>query len=777
LDADQTWMNDLEDEEPPEDEPEYWEDDELTPQELTAWADAAEAASVIPPPAPQPDGGVPDVIGAVLDASGDPALMTDGDLLTSLASWHAVASRAAARELRATEELLRRRRPRVWDRRADRTETVREDLDGGPDEQGPDRVMPAVVPSREAAAEIALALTATEYSAQAQAELTADLSRRLPAAFAELDAGRADLHRLRVLAEGTQFLTDEDAARVDALLASRLGGWTTGELKDRVRRAVITIDPAAADRRAAHAARKARFSVYANADQTATAAVERMPAQLAAAAKARINAIARAAKAAGMTDPLPLLEAKIATGLLLDTLPDIPPPRDGGQPGGPADPGPAAPGDDGWPAGWLPTPPPPAPAGEDTPAEPDTPAGTDDPGADFTGDDSPGPAGPAADDDSDVEDRDRADSGTANLTPPDQAGPVNFTPPDPDSGGAESAGFTQPDPDDTAMGQLTFPPDPGDSQESADTGPPDGEVHPTGEFGWPLIPGQAGRDGPGCHGVPGWLVPKNPGRTRLTVPWRSLTGLGPEPGELSWIGPITPGQARDLAVAAAADPSCTWRLIITDDDGHATAVTTLRTRRDTSTASPPGLVSEVTITIQNTLAAGLARDGQSRDWITAAITRLTGGPPTSTHSPPGRGQTDPGKLADLLTKAIPAANIAATEATALAAADTAAGGCAHTMQAPGYRVPDTMRRWLNTRDRTCRNPSCRRPATQCDQDHTLAYHRGGMTCPCNIGGLCRLHHQLKQRPGWQLTQDAQGHFTWTTPAGLTYRKEPYSYAV
>jgi hypothetical protein len=725
LDAEEAWLADLEDEEPPEDEPEYWEDDELTPEELTAWSDAMQAASVIPAPAPapQPDGGVPDLIGAVLDASGDPALMTDGDLLTSLASWHAVASRAVARELRATEELLRRRRPRVWDRRADRAETVREDLDGGADEQGPDRVMPAVVPSREAAAELALALTATEYSAQAQVELTADLSRRLPGAFAELDAGRADLHRLRVLAEGTQFLSDEDAARVDALLAPRLGGWTTGELKDRVRRAVIAIDPAAADRRAAHAARKARFSVYANADQTATAAVERMPAQLAAAAKARVNAIARAAKAAGMTDPLPLLEAKVATGLLLDTLPDIPPPRDGG---------PAPPGDDGWPTDWLPTPP--APAGDDTSAEPD------DPGADFTGDDSPSPASSPTDDDPDVEDFSQAEP--VNFTPPpsdgEDAGPVNFTP--------------------------------------VSTGPSDGEVRRTGEFSWPSIPGQAGRDGPGCYGVPGWLIPKNPGRTRLTVPWRTLTGLGPEPGELSWIGPITPGQARDLAVAAAADPSCTWRLIITDDEGHAIAVTTLRTRRDTGT-SPPGLVSEVTVTIQNTLAAGLARDGQSRDWITAAITRLTGRPPTSAGSPPGRGQPDPGNLADLLTKAIPAANIAAADAAARAAADAGAGGCAHTMEVPGYRVPDRLRRWLNTRDRICRNPICRRPATQCDQDHTLAYDRGGRSCTCNLGGLCRLHHQLKQLPGWQLTQDAQGYFTWTTPAGLTYRKEPYRYAV
>jgi hypothetical protein len=659
LHTEEAWLADLEDEEPPEEEPEFWEDDELTAEELTAWADAMEAASVIPVAVSRPDGGVPDLIDAVLDASGDPALMTDADLLTSLASWHAVASRAVARELRATEELLRRRRPRVWDRRADRAETVREDLDGAVDAQGPEqRAMPAVVPSREAAQEVAMALTATEYWAQAQVQLTADLSRRLPVAFAELDAGRADLYRVRALAEGTQFLCDEDAGKVDALLAPRLGGWTSGELKERVRKAVIAIDPVAADRRAAHAARKARFSVYANPDQTATAAIKRMPAQLAAAAKARVSAIARAAKAAGMTDPLPLLEAKIATGLLLDTLPDIPAPD-----GGPADPGPTPPGDDGWPTGWLPTPP--APAGPDEP---------DDPAANFTG-----------------------------------------------------------------------------------------------QMNWPAIPTQAGRDGPGCHGLPRWLIPKDPGRIRLTVPWRTLTGLGPHPGELSWIGPITSAQARDLAATAAADPTCAWRLIITDDDGHATAITTLRTRRHTGTGtSPPGLVSEVTLTIQQSVAAGLAEDGQSRDWITAAITRLTGGPPTGTGS---------GPLADLLTKAIPAANIAATEAAARTAADTAAGGCAHTMQASGYRVPDRLRRWLNTRDRTCRNPICRRPAAQCDQDHTLAYDRGGRTCSCDLGALCRVHHQLKQLPGWQLSQDAEGYFTWTTPAGLTYRKEPYRYPV
>jgi len=399
LDAEEAWMADLEDEEPPEDEPEYWEDDELTPEELTAWADAVEAAERTAPPAaapdeigPRPDGSMPDLIGAVLDASGDPALMTDADLLGSLAGWHAVAARATARELRATEELLRRRRPRVWDRRADRAESRREERDGViPGEPGPERAMPAVVPSREAASELALALTFTEYSAQAQVELTADLSRRLPVAFGELDAGRADVSRLRVLAEGTQFLCDEDAGKVDARLSPRLGQWTTGEVRVRVRRAVIAIDPAAAGRRAARAAGKARFGLYANPDQTATAAIERMPSHLGAAVKARVNAIARAAKAAGMPGPLPLLEAKVATGLLLDTLPDIPPPDDGGPAGGvggggPADPGPAGPWDDGWPAGWFP-----APASTDPGTgpgpDPGTGPGPDASGAEFAGND------------------------------------------------------------------------------------------------------------------------------------------------------------------------------------------------------------------------------------------------------------------------------------------------------------------------------------------------------------------------------------------------------
>jgi hypothetical protein len=45
---------------------------------------------------------------------------------------------------------------------------------------------------------------------------------------------------------------------------------------------------------------------------------------------------------------------------------------------------------------------------------------------------------------------------------------------------------------------------------------------------------------------------------------------------------------------------------------------------------------------------------------------------------------------------------------------------------------------------------------------------GGLTCECNLGGVCHCDHQLKQLPGWTLTQPEPGVFTWITPAGRTY---------
>jgi hypothetical protein len=600
----------------------------------------------------------------------DLSLLSDAEIIGRAIKCRELTARAQGRMFRSVEELLRRRKPRRRQRRGERVQEARDTYDGI-DADAPMPRMP-VMPSAEAASELALAFTLTEYAAEKLTAQAADLSRRLPTAFAELEAGRLAPESVRILCDGTQDLSDEDAGKVDELLSGKAASMTTGELRDAVRRAVIRIDPEAADKRRKRSERQSRVRLYANANHTATLSVEDAPAAQAAAAIARVFALARAAKSAGAKEGLDLLASKMALGLLLGTLPMVPPPL---PPDGGAGPGGGGPGH----------------------------GGPDDGGP---GDDGPGDDGP--------------DDGPAL----EEAGPA-----------------------------------PGDWSGTGDLAPEPGT--PGESVPWPGIPDVADAAAPGCAVPPaGLLRAKDQGRARLMIPWRTAAGMASLPGELSWYGAVTAGQARELAAAAAADPAVRWTVIVTDEAGAALAVTRLRDRRGQKS---PGLVDEVTVTISASLAAGLDSDDATKHW-TRMLLRTT-------------RDTGNAKLADVLGKAVVAANKAAAEAGARAVLDEVVGGCAHTMEAAGYKVPDTMRRWLAARDRTCRNPICRRRAAQCDQDHTHAYDKGGRTCPCNLGSLCRRHHQLKQLPGWRVEQDGAGRFTWITPAGLAYREEPYVYAV
>jgi hypothetical protein len=103
------------------------------------------------------------------------------------------------------------------------------------------------------------------------------------------------------------------------------------------------------------------------------------------------------------------------------------------------------------------------------------------------------------------------------------------------------------------------------------------------------------------------------------------------------------------------------------------------------------------------------------------------------------------------------------------------GTCTHRRQTTVYRPSPSLRRLIKIRDRRCGFPGCRRPATRCDDDHTIPHHLGGRTCECNLYPLCRRHHQAKQAPGWHLEQPEPGLLTWTTPSGRRYTTaaEPY----
>ena len=57
--------------------------------------------------------------------------------------------------------------------------------------------------------------------------------------------------------------------------------------------------------------------------------------------------------------------------------------------------------------------------------------------------------------------------------------------------------------------------------------------------------------------------------------------------------------------------------------------------------------------------------------------------------------------------------------------------CSHLRQSPRHHPPDRLQNLIRARQRTCSFPGCRRPATRCDLDHTLAYDQGGPTCECN----------------------------------------------
>lgn len=89
-----------------------------------------------------------------------------------------------------------------------------------------------------------------------------------------------------------------------------------------------------------------------------------------------------------------------------------------------------------------------------------------------------------------------------------------------------------------------------------------------------------------------------------------------------------------------------------------------------------------------------------------------------------------------------------------------------------YRPSEEMRRFIQTRDETCRFPGCRVPASRCDLDHTVAASHGGPTSTVNMAALCRGHHVLKHHTKWKVKQTSSGVLEWTSPAGREYVEHP-----
>ncbi|SDK70343.1 HNH endonuclease [Arthrobacter sp. ov407] len=86
--------------------------------------------------------------------------------------------------------------------------------------------------------------------------------------------------------------------------------------------------------------------------------------------------------------------------------------------------------------------------------------------------------------------------------------------------------------------------------------------------------------------------------------------------------------------------------------------------------------------------------------------------------------------------------------------------------------PPGHRRFIQTRDDTCRTPYCDAPIRHLD--HIIAHHAGGPTTTDNGAGLCEACNQTKETPGWAARPVSAGPgasrhtIELITPTGHTY---------
>jgi hypothetical protein len=180
--------------------------------------------------------------------------------------------------------------------------------------------------------EVMQELAVSRSAADRMTDLAWTLEARLPGIGADLAAGIIDSYKAQVVADATAVLDDEQAARVDGLLAGKLGGKTPGEIGRLAGRAVSQADPEAAEKRREEAQVKdARVAVWKEWSGTAALAGQGLPPDAALAAEQAVQDQAVAYKKAGIAGSMDQLRARAFTDRLTGT--DA---RGPGRAGGPA---------------------------------------------------------------------------------------------------------------------------------------------------------------------------------------------------------------------------------------------------------------------------------------------------------------------------------------------------------------------------------------------------------------------------------------------------------
>jgi len=313
---------------------------------------------------------------------------------------------------------------------------------------------------------------------------------------------------------------------------------------------------------------------------------------------------------------------------------------------------------------------------------------------------------------------------------------------------------------------------------------------PTGP-GAPTAPGAP--TGPGTSGDLGLT-----GSVNLTMPLATWLGLSDAAGNAAGYGPLDADDSRAIAEALADRSDTKWCLTLTDSRGRPVAHGCTRAgplpvhrhaQRPIGPLGKPGIGSRAGPASAPGGEIG-PRGGPAG--APCAETPGTGTPGTGTPGTgtpgtgtPGTGTPGTGAPGDSQRASQPGGSgtpgpdpprTPVPGRTWIFGITLLAGdNCDHSRETAAYRPSPALRHLIEIRHATCTYPGCRRPATRCDADHTLAYHRGGKTCLCNLAPLCRHHHEVKQSAGWTLDQASPGIMTWTTPAGRRYAVGPTSY--
>jgi len=245
----------------------------------------------------------------------------------------------------------------------------------------------------------------------------------------------------------------------------------------------------------------------------------------------------------------------------------------------------------------------------------------------------------------------------------------------------------------------------------------------------------------------------------LVLPLATLLGSAERPGESHGLGPLDPALCRQLAISAIYSPWTRLCVTVTDAEGIAIGHGCAKPARSAKIepVNPAGmsLPAQVNLTIT---AARLAE---------LAATRPPGQPPWSFTRVSDSGPLDgsgtwmltlpDGRELTVLLEPIPTYE------------------CDHRHESHAYQPSDRLRHLVQIRDYACTFPPCNRHARESDFEHAVPYDKGGRTCGCNAGARSRACHQIKQSPGWTVTQPRPGWHQWQTPSGRLYIQPPKRY--